>query len=85
LFYAARLVTPPLAAAILESVPPESPDGTSATVAGRIGVALALLDNWLPGADRVKLPSGAWLGERAATDVLALARKGRAYRSLEPC
>jgi len=81
-----------LAAAILESVPPESPDGTSATVAGCIGVTLALLDNWLPGADphspeglgqRVKLPSGHWLGERAATDVLVLARKGRAYRSLD--
>jgi len=73
-------------------VPPESADGTSATVAGCIGVALALLDGWLTGADphtleglgqRLKLPSGHWLGERAATDVLVLARKGRAYRSLD--
>jgi len=31
----------------------------------------------------VTLPSGHWLGERAATDILALARKGRAYRSLD--
>lgn len=81
-----------LAAAILESVPPESPDGATATVAGCIGVALGLLDDWLTGADphapkelgqRVKLPSGHWLGEHAATDILALARKGRAYRSLD--
>ncbi|HEY5474939.1 MAG TPA: hypothetical protein VIK32_17355 [Candidatus Limnocylindrales bacterium] len=80
-----------LAAAILESVPPESPDG-KATVAGCIGVALGLLDDWLTGADRhapkdlgqrVTLPSGHWQGERAATDILALARKGRAYRSLD--
>jgi len=81
-----------LAAAILESVPPGSPDGTTATVAGCIGVALGLLDHWLAGADghapndlgqRVTLPSGHWLGERAATDILALARKGRAYHSLD--
>jgi hypothetical protein len=81
-----------LAAAILESVPPESPDGATATVAGCIGVALGLLDDWLAGANahapedlghRVKLPSGHWFGERAATDILALARKGRAYRSLD--
>jgi len=81
-----------LAAAILESVPSESSDGTMATVAGCIGVALGLLDDWLAGTDtnvpkdlghRVKLPSGHWLGERAATDILALARNGRAYRSLD--
>ena len=81
-----------LAAAILESVPPESPDATRATVSGCIGVALGLLDDWLTAADpqapeglghRVRLPSGHWLGERAATDVLVLARKGRAFRSLD--
>lgn len=79
-----------LAAAILESVPPESPDG-KATVAGCIGVALDLLDNWLRGrtahapadlASKTRLPAGHWLGERAASDVLVLAAKGRAYRSL---
>jgi hypothetical protein len=56
------------------------------------GVAVGLLDDWLAGANahspedlghRVKLPSGHWFGERAATDILALARKGRAYRSLD--
>lgn len=81
-----------LAAETLESVPPESPDGTTATVAGCIGVALGLLDDWLTGTaphapkglgQRVRLPPGHWLGGRAAIDVLALARKGRAYRSLD--
>ena len=43
-----------LAAAILESVPPESPDGATATVAGCIGVALGLLDDWLAG--RMRTP-----------------------------
>src|SRR6266699_6919508 len=80
-----------LAAAILEQVQPESPDNTAATVAGCIGVALGLLDDWLTGNDphapkdlgrRVRLPAGHWLGERAATDILVLARKGRAFRSL---
>jgi len=80
-----------LAAAILEQVQPESPDNTVATVAGSIGVALGLLDDWLTGTDphtptdlgqRVRLPAGHWLGERAATDILVLARKGRAFSSL---
>ncbi len=38
-----------LPAAILDAVPPESPDGDSATVASCIGVALGLLDDWLCG------------------------------------
>lgn len=79
------------AAAILQQVQPESPDDTVATVAGCIGAALGLLDDWLSGADphapsglgqRVRLPAGHWCGERAATDILVLARKGRAFRSL---
>lgn len=82
-----------LAAAILDQVQPESPDNSTATVAGCIGVALGLLDDWLSGhdphtpaglGDRVRLPKGHWLGERAATDILALAHKGRAFRSLGP-
>ena len=80
------------AAALLDSVPPESPDNATATVAGCIGVALGLLDEWLsvhdpqaPGglAPHVALPAGHWAGERAATDILALARKARAFRSLD--
>ena len=58
-----------LAAAVLEQVQPDSPDNTTATVAGCIGVALGLLDDWLTGSDphapsglgqRVKLPAGHW-------------------------
>ncbi len=64
----------------------------AAHVAGCIGVALGLLDDWLTGTDphapsglgqQVKLPAGHWLGERAATDILVLARKGRAFSSLD--
>ena len=80
-----------LAGTILEQVQPESPDNTVATVAGCIGVALALLDDWLSGNDpqtpknlgqRVRLPAGHWRGERAANDILGLAGKGRAFCSL---
>ncbi len=80
-----------LAGAILDAVPPEAPDDT-ATVAGCIGVALGLLDEWLGGrhphtpaelARQTRLPAGHWQGERAATDILALAGKGRAFSSLD--
>lgn len=80
-----------LAGAILAQVQPESPDNTVATVAGCIGLAFGLLDDWLSGNDphapktlaqRVRLPAGHWLGERAANDTLVLARKGHAFRSL---
>ena len=30
-----------------------------------------------------RLPAGHWTGERAATDILTLARKGRAFASLD--
>ena len=80
------------AAAVIDSVPPESPNNDSATVAGCIGVALGLLDTWLSGHDpdaptglasHARLPAGHWTGERAATDILPLAGKGRAFRSLD--
>jgi hypothetical protein len=80
-----------LAAAILDQAQPESPGNTAPTVAACTGVALGLLDDWLagPGRDtppglgqRVRLPAGHWTGERAATDILVLARKGRAFASL---
>jgi hypothetical protein len=80
-----------LAGAILDQVEPESPDHAVATVASCTGIALGLLDTWLSGHDTdapanlaqyTKLPRGHWNGERAATDVLALAAKGRAFRSL---
>ena len=34
------------------------------------------------GVDIVRLPAGHWFGERAAVNVLALAREGRAFQSL---
>jgi hypothetical protein len=80
-----------LTAAILDQAQPESPGDTAPTVAACIGVALGLLDDWLSGggsdtppglAQRVRLPAGNWTGERAATDILVLARKGRAFASL---
>lgn len=79
------------AAAILDQAQPESPGDTAPTVAACTGVALGLLDDWLaaPGRDtppglgqHVRLPAGHWTGERAATDILVLARKGRAFASL---
>jgi hypothetical protein len=81
-----------LAAAILEQAEPESPGGTAPTIAACIGVALGLLDDWLTGGSsdtpggpgqRARLPAGRWMGERAATDILVLARKGRAFASLD--
>lgn len=81
-----------LAEAILATAVPESPDGSQATVAGTIGVALDLLDTILgtgrPEAPagigaRTKLPSGHWVGERAGRDILGLARRGRAFRALD--
>ena len=80
-----------LAAVVLDQVQPESPDNSTATVAGCIGLALGLLDEWLSGRDpdapaglaqRVRLPAGHWFSERAATDILVLAGKGKAFRSL---
>lgn len=80
-----------LAARLLDTAQPESPDNTAAEVSSCIGMALGLLDDWLSGrlpdapdnlADSVRLPSGHWFGERAAVNVLALARKGRAFHSL---
>ena len=80
-----------LAGAIIEQIQPESPDTAVATVASCIGICLGLLDEWLSGqnsaaptklAEHTSLPNGHWTGERAATHVLVLARKGRAFRSL---
>ncbi|HWJ65298.1 MAG TPA: hypothetical protein VNT31_01345 [Nocardioides sp.] len=81
-----------LAEAILATTLPESPDNSTATVAGTIGVALDLLDTILGSGHaaapagigaRTKLPKGHWLGERAGRDILDLARRGRAFRALD--
>lgn len=80
-----------LAGAILATAVPESPDDSVATVAGTIGVALDLLDTILSGqladapagiAARTRIPKGHWVGERAARDILDLARKGKAFSAL---
>lgn len=80
------------AATALDHAQPESPDSSAPTVAGCIGVALGLMDDWLSGHDPrspgnlaagTRLPAGHWVGERAALDILSLARKGRAFRSLD--
>jgi len=81
-----------LAAGVLDQAQPESPDGSVPTVAACTGLALGLLDHWLAGHDTdapaglatmTRLPAGHWTGERAATDILTLARKGRAFPSLD--
>ena len=70
---------------LLEQVQPESPDNTVATVSSCIGIALGLLDDILTAAHAptVTLPAGHWNGERAATDILTLAGKGKSFRSLD--
>lgn len=76
---------------LLESALPESPDNSVATVAGCIGVSLGLLDSWLTGradgapptlANDTKLPTDSSEVSKAAVDAIALARKGRASRSV---
>ena len=81
-----------LAAGVLDQAQPESPDGSVPTVAACTGLARGLLDQWLAGHDTdapaglatmTRLPAGHWTGERAAIDILTLARKGRAFASLD--
>lgn len=81
-----------LAGTLLDQVVPDSPDNTAATVASCTGISLGLLDDLLGGhapdtptglAQRTVLPAGHWTGERAARDILVLARKGRAFASLD--
>ena len=66
-----------LAEAILATAVPESPDGSQAIVGSGHPEAPAGI-----GA-RAKLPKGQWFGERAARDILDLARRGRAFRALD--
>jgi hypothetical protein len=81
-----------LAAGALDQARPESPDGSVPTVAACTGIALGLLDQWLAGHDTgapaglatmTRLPAGHWTGQRAAAGILTLARKGRAFGSLD--
>lgn len=79
------------AAQLLDAVEPAPSDPADASVAGCTGTATGLLDTWLGGHDPaappglkkcVRLSSGHWTGEQAATDLLALAGKARAHASL---
>lgn len=77
-----------LAAGLLDQVVPESKDDAVAEVSAVIGMALALLDHWYTGqhpnaphglAAAARLPAWQWTGKRAATEILALAARGRAF------
>ncbi|MGX6607994.1 hypothetical protein ACWKSP_38630 [Micromonosporaceae bacterium Da 78-11] len=77
---------------LLDAVEPEPTEPGQASVAGCTGVAVGLLDSWLGGqevaapaglGERSTLPAGHWLGERAATDIIVLAGRGRAFQSLQ--
>lgn len=76
------------AAELLDSIAPTATSSDDTTVSASIGVGTGLLDDWLSGRHpntpkgllaAVRLPRGHWTGERAATDLLALARKDRAF------
>lgn len=79
-----------LAGAILVTAQPERADDWVASVAGTIGVVLDLLDTILSGRPPGILgwpgwegrTTEDWVGERAARDMLDLARKGRSFDAL---
>ena len=80
-----------LASAVLDQVSPNHrttrrrpspPASASPSVCSTTGWAAPTRPRPHGSADRVRLPNGHWQGERAARDILALARKGRAFRSL---
>ncbi len=79
------------AARLLDSLGPDPTPQRQFTGAHAAGLAMLLLDTWSTQPAGVPaglltgtaLPAGHWRGERAATDILALARKGRAHRSVQ--
>ena len=79
-----------LAAALLDQVQPNRRT-TPPPPSPAASIGLGLLDNWLSSqgdapaglGQHTTLPAGHWNGEHAATDILALAGKGRAFRSLD--
>jgi hypothetical protein len=76
-----------LADAITNSVEPE-PAGDAPSIAHLIGVSMGTLDAWYTGPalpnnlPTVQVPAWQKHAKAAATDVLALARKGRAFDSI---
>ncbi|MFI9275231.1 hypothetical protein ACIGXM_31645 [Kitasatospora sp. NPDC052896] len=80
------------AARLLDSLGPDSTAEQPVTTSHAAGLALSLLGAWsanttsdIPAGllQGTALPAGHWRGERAARDILALARKGRAHRSVQ--
>ncbi|GLW58139.1 hypothetical protein [Kitasatospora phosalacinea] len=79
------------AARLIDSLGPDPTAEQPVTTSHAAGLAMLLLDAWSTGPAGVPagllaataLPAGHWRGERAATDILALARKGRAHRSTQ--
>ncbi|MFJ1756524.1 hypothetical protein [Kitasatospora sp. NPDC088134] len=79
------------AARLLDSLGPDPTPQRPFTGAHAAGLAMLLLDNWSTGPAGIPagllmgtvLPAGHWRGERAATDILALGRKGRAHHSVQ--
>lgn len=81
------------AAAILDFAVPESPDGTEPEVSAVVGMALGLLDDWLSGqhpdapaglAAATRRSAGTSSSGRVTTEILDLARHGRAFASIGP-
>ncbi|MFJ4675954.1 hypothetical protein [Kitasatospora sp. NPDC088783] len=79
------------AARLLDSLGPDPTAEQPVTTSHAAGLAILLLDAWSTSPAGVPagllaataLPAGHWRGERAATDVLALVRKGRVHRSVQ--
>lgn len=78
-----------LAESLVWAVQPEPSDPDEPSVANVIGVAMGKLDEWFtdPELERglmgVRVPETLPGGVRAAIDILALARKGRAFASID--
>lgn len=77
----------PLAQMLIHSIQPE-PDGDMPSIAQTIGVSLGLLDTWhsnpqlIHALQGTRIPAWEKHARTAGTDILALARKGRAFDSI---
>jgi hypothetical protein len=77
-----------LAEALLWSIEPEPTDAAKASVGQVIGVSAGVADSWhgdqklIDALARVVIPDWENQGKAAAADILALARKGRAFDSI---
>jgi hypothetical protein len=79
-----------LAERMIQGIEPEPKDADHASVAHVIGVSLGLLDTWNRNPDLkrvfagIRVPDWNKQARAAATDIIALARKGRAFDSTGP-